>query len=162
MRRCGIPVGMTEHVMLKNNLGTIEPPSSIRNLEFLVHSNTIMSTHLPIRAFRPLSRQCLRQRPLLRPFSTTPFLQARKRHVDPALKEVAVRNHAIKSQKTIDEAQLSDQRNFPDDIGLLPGISCVWTFWTTFILIFHHRDLCPLAAPYSLIAPPFFATFDDK
>ncbi|KAF2643441.1 hypothetical protein P280DRAFT_505557 [Massarina eburnea CBS 473.64] len=86
-----------------------------------------MSVHLPARMARPLYRQCIFQRPCARPFSTTiarPGKASRKKkRIDPIQTEVAARQEGRrgKAASTLYEEQLRDDRNLPDDIGILPG-----------------------------------------
>ncbi|KAF1958734.1 hypothetical protein CC80DRAFT_591642 [Byssothecium circinans] len=88
-----------------------------------------MSTHLPARISRPFFRPCIFQRPYARPFSTTLARPGRggksnkKKRIDPVQTEAAARQQGRKGKasSTIYEEQLKDERNLPDDIGLLPG-----------------------------------------
>jgi hypothetical protein len=107
-----------------------------------------MSTHLPIRALRPLHQQCIFRRVESRPFSTTLARPAtrRKRSVDPAQTAAAVRYQiqGAKASSVVYEEQLKDDNNLPDDIGLLPGIYACW-LRDLFLLIQDGRNLHPQA-----------------
>jgi hypothetical protein len=88
-----------------------------------------MSTHLPIRALRPLHQQCLLRRVESRSFSTTlarprgSTATKRRRNVDPVQTAAAVRYQiqGARASSVVYEEQLNDDNNLPDDIGLLPG-----------------------------------------
>ncbi|KAJ4287008.1 hypothetical protein N0V90_012889 [Kalmusia sp. IMI 367209] len=87
-----------------------------------------MSTHLPLRLHRPLPLQCVRSPLSSRPFSSTKPAWARtpsgtrkRGRVDPVIAETAARHQQGKASSAMQEEQLSDERNVPDDIGLIPG-----------------------------------------
>ncbi|KAL1613067.1 hypothetical protein SLS60_001299 [Paraconiothyrium brasiliense] len=85
-----------------------------------------MSTHLPLRSLRPLHRQYLLIPQSNRFFSSTATLErnprdGRRRPVDPVTAGVAARQQQGKASSQMQEEQLSDERNVPDDIGLVPG-----------------------------------------
>lgn len=85
-----------------------------------------MSTHLPLRSYRPLHRQCLVQASSIRYFSSTQNNLARgpraaQRRVDPVVAATTSRQQQGKASNALQEAQLSDERNVPEDIGLIPG-----------------------------------------
>ncbi|KAF1966912.1 hypothetical protein BU23DRAFT_306281 [Bimuria novae-zelandiae CBS 107.79] len=83
-----------------------------------------MSTQLPIRLYRPLHRQQLAPTSLNRLFSTSrpAFRNAKSRgRVDSVAASSAARHQHNKAPTAYQEEQLSDERNVPDDIGLVPG-----------------------------------------
>ncbi|KAF2440558.1 hypothetical protein P171DRAFT_435350 [Karstenula rhodostoma CBS 690.94] len=86
-----------------------------------------MSTHLPLRSLKPLHRQCLAFPPSKRFLSSTPALErnlsraGRSRAVDPVVVGAASRYQPGKASSSQQEEQFSDERNVPDDIGLVPG-----------------------------------------
>ena len=89
-----------------------------------------MSTHLPIRILRPLHRQRLMRHTESRSFSTTlarpraSTSSKQRRTVDPVQTTAAVRNQMQegRASSAVYESQLKDDKNLPDDIGLLPGM----------------------------------------
>lgn len=82
-----------------------------------------MSTKLPLRLYRPLHRQCPVQASPVRYFSSTQTLArgSRSRRVDPVVAATAARQQVGRASNARQEEQLSDERNVPEDIGLIPG-----------------------------------------
>lgn len=87
-----------------------------------------MSIHLPIRSLRPLHRQCLTFPTPKRAFSTTPTLErglssARKTYADPIGGKAQIRQQKLKAPSAQQEEQYRNERNLPEDVGLIPGTS---------------------------------------
>lgn len=89
-----------------------------------------MSTHLPVRLYTPLQRQ--RQRlghvPTVRFFSATPMALGRgppgnrmRRRADPVIAATAARYQPGTASSVLQQRQINDERNIPDDVGLIPG-----------------------------------------
>lgn len=104
------------------------PEPHIYSTVFRASTTDSMSTHLPLRLCRPLHRQYVASLSSVRPFSSSRVALARGSQskinpIYPVIARTATRHRYGRATSSLEEEQLVQEQNLPDDLGLVPGNS---------------------------------------